>query len=278
MIGAIVYRLRAEGSARLPKFHGRLMHGLMFHLLQSYSDELASFIHDELDYKPFTVSLLQENIGQTYRLEKRGTGRQKEEAFYIKEGQSYFWRVTSLHDTLLQLLVALPQGAVLQVGDAPMRLEEVIVDGRYHTGVVDENELVAGALSVSSLQRVAFRFSSPVAFRNYDRDYPLPLPDLVFGSLADKWSQMEMPLEIDRKAVREAALGISPLEWQGFSRRVYFGHDRGTLAFTGIFAYDMRELSEDMQRIALMLAQFAEFSGTGRLTAQGFGQTKIDWR
>lgn len=277
MLGAIVYKLRAENTARLAKFHGRLMHGLMFHLLQTYSAELASFIHDELDYKPFTVSLLQENTNQQYELAKRHTGN-KAEVFSIQEGRAYFWRVTSLNDTLLQFLLTLPLGTEFKAGEAMLKLEAVIADGQYHTGVVAENDLVAEALSLPAVTRIAFRFNTPVAFRNYDRDYPLPLPDMIFGSLADKWTQLEMPLGIDRKAVREAALGISPLEWQGLSRKVYFGHDRGTLAFTGVYAYDLRNVSEDMQRIALMLAQFAEFSGVGRLTAQGFGQTQIDWR
>lgn len=277
MIGAIVYKLKAENSVKLTKFHGRLMHGLMFHLLQTYSAELASFIHDELDYKPFTVSLLQENINQQYDLVKRHTGN-KAEVFSIQEGRTYFWRVTSLNATLLQFLLTLPLGTEFKAGEAMLKLEAIIADGHYHTGVVDENELVAEALALPTVTRIAFRFNTPVSFRNYDRDYPLPLPDLIFGSLADKWTQLEMPLTIDRKAVREAALGISPLEWQGLSRKVYFGCDRGTLAFTGIYAYDLKKISEDMQRIALMLAQFAEFSGIGRLTAQGFGQTVIDWR
>lgn len=278
MIGAILYRLRAETPARLPSFHGRLMHGLMFHLLQEQSAELATFLHDELDYKPFTVSLLQESPGQAYGMEVRRGRDHRELPFCVQEGRTYYWRVTALHEGLLQLLLSLPVGTCLHVGDAALRLEEIIADGRYDTGVVDENELVAGALSVPDVQRIAFRFRSPVAFRNYDRDYPLPLPDLVFGSLADKWVQMEMPLELDRKGVREAAMAIAPLEWQGMSRKVYFGHDRGTLAFAGIFAYTLRELPDEMKRVFLMLSQFAVFSGTGRLTAQGFGQTRMEWR
>ena len=50
------------------------------------------------------------------------------------------------------------------------------------------------------------------------------------------------------------------------------------MAFAGIFAYSLHELPDDMKRLFLMLAQFAAFSGTGRLTAQGFGQTQMEWR
>lgn len=101
MIGAILYRLRADTPARLPSFHGRLMHGLMFHLLQEQSAELATFLHDELDYKPFTVSLLQESPGQAYGMEVRRGRDHRELPFYVKEGHTYFWRVTALHAGLL---------------------------------------------------------------------------------------------------------------------------------------------------------------------------------
>ena len=105
MIGAILYRLRAEAPARLPSFHGRLMHGLMFHLLQEHSAELATFLHDELDYKPFTVSLLQESAGQAYGMEVRRGRDHRELPFCVKEGHTYFWRVTALHEGLLQFLL-----------------------------------------------------------------------------------------------------------------------------------------------------------------------------
>ena len=73
-------------------------------------------------------------------------------------------------------------------------------------------------------------------------------------------------------------MAMAPLEWQGTSRRIYFGRDRGAMAFAGIFAYSLHELPDDRKRLFLMLAQFAVFSGTGRLTAQGFGQTRMEWR
>ncbi len=50
------------------------------------------------------------------------------------------------------------------------------------------------------------------------------------------------------------------------------------LAFTGSFSYDLRHLPEEMRRRFLLLARFAEFSGVGRMTSQGFGQVRAAWR
>lgn len=271
MIGSIVFRLQAHNDAQLPKFHGRLMHGLLFHLLQTYSPELATIIHDEMETKPFTVSLLFQN-------EQRKLSKRIHENFRVRWGDLYYWRVTALHSALLQALLSLPMDKSVQVGDAVFDLQEIITDGRLHTGIVDEQDLVAGALSVNRVQQLDMRFTSPVSFRYFDKDYPFPVPALVFSSLADKWTKLEMPAQIDRNLIREVANNVVPREWNGGTHKVYFAHDRGMLAFTGRFCYDLTMLTAEQQQIFLLLAQFAEFAGVGRLTAQGFGQTRMTWK
>ena len=58
MLGAIVYILQAEEDGWLPEFTGRIMHGAMFQILKEKSQELAEFIHNDMNIKPFTVSEL----------------------------------------------------------------------------------------------------------------------------------------------------------------------------------------------------------------------------
>ena len=50
------------------------------------------------------------------------------------------------------------------------------------------------------------------------------------------------------------------------------------LAFSGRFSYDVTALNEEEQHALLLLAQFANFSGVGRLTGQGFGETRAMYR
>ena len=268
MIGAVVYLLRAESSASLLAFHGRLMHGAAFSILEKCSEELSAAVHDTMNSKPFTVSLL-----------KRVTERkEKGHSFTVKKGELFWWRVTAAHEALLRAFLEVTKGMKVAVGRAQMTVEDVIADGSKESGVASETDMIAWALSQERVKSVTFRFISPVSFRNYNRDYPFPLAEFVFGSLADKWNQAGMPAAIDRAAVREAAQGVRLLEWQGESRKVYISSDRGMLAFQGTFTYELKVLPVEMQQIFLLLAQFAEFSGVGHLTAQGFGAARVNFK
>ena len=267
MIGAVVYRLRAESAARVPLFHGRWLHGLFFKIMEEYSAELSAYVHEALQIKPFTVSLLKWRQG-----EEAGGYRT------VRKGETMGWRVTALREDVLQAALHVRVGDVLQAGFLPLRVEEVKADGTHDSGVIDELELVGAALQAGRVAEIRLRFLSPVAFRRDDKDYPTPDPVFVFSSLADKWQQAAMPVEMDRAWIREAAAKALLSEWHGGSRRVYFGGDRGTLAFSGRFSYDVTALSEEEQHALLLLAQFATFAGVGRLTGQGFGETRVAYR
>ncbi|MEX5285957.1 CRISPR system precrRNA processing endoribonuclease RAMP protein Cas6 [Selenomonas sputigena] len=267
MIGAVVYELRAERGAQLPFFHGRWMHGLFFKILEAYSPSLAEDIHEKTNIKPFTVSLL-----------KRETKREYGKASDVHEGERMRWRITGMQEEVLRAAFHVREGGLLQAGTLPLRVEHVVADGTKESGILDEMELVARVLSVRHIQEIQMRFLSPVSFRRDDRDYPSPDPVFIFSSLVDKWQQLEMPVEMDKDWVRAAAAEILPGEWQGAARRVYFARDRGMLAFSGKYNFDVTRLSEEQRQVALLLAQFATFSGVGRLTGQGFGETRICYR
>lgn len=268
MIGVVVYRLRAENSARLSIFHGRLVHAAIFSLLRDWSEELSHFIHDELNSKPFTVSILSE----TNKLDRRSKD------FFVQANKEYYLRLTALNSMVLEALINQHNHKKIMVGEAFFSLEEVIADGRLQTGIASEDELIMGAEAMPAVSSINFSFKSPVSFRNYDRDYPFPLPEFIFGSLADKWLQASMPELFDRAAVKSVAQSLQLGRWRGSSRKVYFAHDRGMMAFTGDFSYSLDRLEPQWQKIFVALAQFAPFSGVGRLTAQGFGQTQIDFK
>ena len=124
MIGAVVYRLRAEDAARVPVFHGRWLHGLFFKIMEGYSAELSTYVHEALNVKPFTVSLLKQRQG-------------KDEGGYraIARGESLSWRVTALREDVLQAALHVRTGEVLQAGNLPLRVEKVKADGTEDSGV-----------------------------------------------------------------------------------------------------------------------------------------------
>ncbi len=271
MIGAITWELETMEGARLEGFAGRLLHAAFFRLLASFSPALSRAVHDDKTAKPFSLSPLLDPA-QDHACVCR------KEAFFVPKGKHFLWRVSLLHPELLQAMLAVPVGTRVQVGHVPMCITAAHADGTLESGVLEPEELIAAALEGQQVEELSLRFSSPVCFRRGTFDYPLPDPQLIFSSLADKWLQAEMPLPLDRAAIKEIAAHVYPTDWSGRTQRVYFRRNGGLSGFTGAYTFTLRELSPSDRCLLLLLAQFAVFSGTGRMTAQGFGRTQCRWK
>ena len=270
MIGAAVYRLKAEGSGHLPEIHGRFLHAAFFAALRKLSPDLSAHIHDKMNVKPFTVSCLYPE-----RAVQKG-----EAGWSVRKGTRFFWRATGLNELMVHALASLTEGTHLMVGRIPFVVEQATLNPNDHreAGVVDENDLIAQCLSVPSIREITFHFRSPVSFRADTHDFPWPLAPYVFGSLADKWTQAGLPGVFGKRDIHEEAEALLPLAWQGESRLVYLADNRGVLAFTGTFSYALNMLEEERRQAFLLLAQFSTFSGVGRLTGQGLGESRITYR
>ena len=270
MIGAVVYELTAENAERVSEAQGRLLHGALFSLLGEVDHGFASLVHDGMDVKPFSVAPLE----LPKNAPKAGTDR------LLRAGDVVYWRVAALDGAVLQAMLAVPTGTVVQVGRLRLVLRRIIADSeeRPDAGALDETELIGACLAVPEVRVIEFRFLTPVSFRVGTGDWPMPTPTLVFSSLADKWTAAELSASFERNEVRADAERVRPHAWRGETRRIFLGRDRGVTGCVGRFAYDVSALPRDVRRAFLLLAQFAVFSGVGRLTAQGFGQTRTTYR
>lgn len=270
MIGAVVFELSAENGERVSEAQGRLLHGALFTLLGEVNPGFASLLHDGTNVKPFSIAPLELPKYAT----KDGDDR------LLRRGDRVYWRIAALDSTLLETLLSVPQGSVVRVGRLQLILRRVIADSRERNdvGVLDEMDLIGACLSENSVRTVELRFLTPVAFRVDDSDYPLPVPGLVFSSLADKWTASELPASINRNEIRADAERVYPVSWKGETRRMFFGRNRGVTGFVGRFSYDLSALPIEARQVFLLLAQFAVFSGVGRLTGQGLGQTRTTYQ
>lgn len=270
MLGAIVYILQAEEDGWLPEFTGRIMLGAMFQILKEKSQELAEFIHNDMNIKPFTVS----ELNRCQDNKKSGVG------FIIKKGDRFRWRATVLHESLISILLQVPIGHRFILNNQPMVLKKIIMDGQEDvtSGLLDEQDLIAHCLSVNKLSQLKFDFISPTTFRVDEVDYPMPTPSLVFTSLARKWQELTMPLEIMLPELEESLRYVYIRSWQGNSKSVYLTPQRGINSFTGTFVYDISHLNMENRRLLLLLAQFGVFVGCGRLATQGMGRIKITYK
>lgn len=270
MIGAIVLQLKAEQGGKLPVVQGRLLHAAFFQVLRAYSEELAANTHENVRFKPFTVS----ELFPHKRVEQVGN------YISVRKGDVFFWRLTGLNENLLKAMLAVPEGYVLQAGRVPMQVNQIITDSDDFgaAGILDENQLIAACLGVNKIKSISFHFISPVSFRSFEDDYPFPLPQLIFGSVIDKWNLAEMPVAFDKNETRDVAAKILPVSWKGQTKQIYYKKDRGVTGFIGEFTFNVSMLPKEMQQLFLLLALFSQFSGVGRLTSQGMGQCSVKYQ
>lgn len=268
MLGAVVYRLRALSSDSIPVAHGHLMHGVCFQLLQDFSPLLSHSLHS-MEFKPFTASML----SMPPKL------RPKNSRWIVEEGALLRWRVTALQDEVLRAFLMVTKGFVLHVGNLALCVEEIVADAELEprTGVMHEEELINICWQTGEIKTLQMEFLSVTSFRSGNKDFIWPAPDFVFGSLADKWEAIHPNGTTFAKEIRDMAGDLSLENWSGHSQRVYIQHNRGIQGFVGTFKFGLESLSMDWRRYFLLLASFGEFSGIGRLTAQGFGQTRASW-
>ena len=248
MIGAIVYELQAENSAWLPTINGRFMHALFFKILNDFSPTLGSFVHNEFNLKPFTVSFLE----PAEKILLKG------EQWSVRRGDKFFWRVTGLNREILQTALSVPVGKKFQAGNLALCVKKIICDGdiRTDSGVVAREDFISAVKNLPPVKEICFNFLSPVSFRIDNFDAPYPRAELIFSSLADKWTQGNMPAVVDKKTIRELAKEIRLCCWSGESKKFYLTHERGVLAFRGRFSYNIEAWERDMQRVYVLLARF----------------------
>ena len=270
MLGAIVYILKAKESGWLPDFTGRVMHGVLFRQLQQYNPALAEYVHDKMEAKPFTVSVLE---GQQPHKYSRGS-------MLINKGDCFTWRVTALHDAILQAMCQLVPSMELQANKIPMTIEQVFINGQEHdrSGVLEVEQLLGACLSEESISTLTLDFLSPTTFRVDKVDYPLPLPHLVFKSLAGKWQDLGMQTELDMSVLEDILPKVGIQGWQGRTKSIYLTEKRGINTFQGIFTYNLESLELEERRLLLLLAQFGVFAGCGRMSSQGLGQLQVKYK
>ncbi len=258
MLGSIIFKLRAENSAAISSVNGRFMHAAFFNFLREFG--IDEEVHDRMNIKPFTVSFLKpfnSHIG--------------DKNWQVSRRDHFLRRVTTLNEEMLRVAASMPIDFRLRAGELILNVDD------FDVSCKPKSEFLDAAKHYPYFDTIKFDFVSPTTFRIDDCDAPYPRPELIFQSIAEKWTQLDMPATVDKKLIRELTVQVRLTTWQGRSRKVFLGNDRGTLAFSGNFCYNLERLNEETRRVFGLPAKFAEYSGVGRLTAQGFGQTRVDF-
>lgn len=263
---AIVFTLRPTAVANVATVLSRAAHAAILRLIQEFDANLAASIHDDEGRKPLTVS----NVWGL------GAGARTT----VSPERDYYLRVTLLSDDL-ERIAAEWTPSTIGVLDLDGHLWRVT--GRADAtaehpwaGRATYEQLAAPLLNRPSHLPTTWtiQFASPTTFRQRGMTMPLPLPDLVFGSICDQWNtsaDFALPDEVRRYAAE--CLAISRYDLRSVASPTSGGALQ--IGATGCCTY--RAMNHDRYWRACIdtLAAFAFYSGVGAGTTRGFGQARL---
>lgn len=265
MLLAVELEIVSKRSVSLPASLGRANHAAILDRIAVVDPALSAKIHDSDEAKPFTCSSI---LGAAVR----------QDGLWVEGGRSYRLRFTGLSDEVSRalqrsLVETMPQTWVLD--EHLFRVERVVADGSNGgwSGQTTYKALVDRYLDNPHLadRRVILELASPTAFKSDSVTVPLPLPDLVFGSLAHRWQAFGD--EPARLAMRQfAARHIVVSRFDLRSQTVDHKNQALRVGAVGRVAYAVRQ--DDYLLTANLLADFALYAGVGVQTAAGMGQCR----
>ncbi len=266
---SIILELGATDTTTIPASMGHQAHALFLDLVRQVDPTLSSRLHNEPEYRSFTVSMLS------------GVNIRNGKAF-LQMGQPYRLRVTLLDGGhLWQNLSAYFLQAnpiTLRLDKAEFSLMRVLstssADMTGWAGYADWQTLAA----TSSRKAITMRFASPSAFSMGDRRFALfPEPILLWDSLMRSWNRYAPEvLHIDKTTMRDFVThNVTVSDYNLHTTCLHFPKytQKG---FIGTCSYSIQETSNACAPQLSALAEFARYSGVGYKTTMGMGQARIE--
>lgn len=268
---SLVCHVRPERPATLPPHLGRAAHAALLRLLHEADPSLAAQLHDEDGPKPFTCTSLVGPRGRAGEVEPRGR---------------YWLRFTALNDAVAHALDAWARGGSQQVelDGVAFAVEEIARTPAQHPWAAESTyeELAArwliprppgGEAEQAVPWRIGLQFTTPTAFRSGGKQIPVPLPDLVFGSLVERWNAYA-PITLAEEARRYGAECVAISRYVLRSRAVGYKESAIKVGATGECWYSALNRDHYWLAVLNLLADFAFWSGVGAQTAIGMGQVR----
>ncbi|MGN0241169.1 MAG: CRISPR-associated endoribonuclease Cas6 [Candidatus Weimeria sp.] len=157
----------------------------------------------------------------------------------------------------------------------------VIRQGNIKTKIVsktlettDTKELMREFREDQSESNFRIKAVTPVAFRQDGAFNILPLPQLVYQSLMNRYSLLADEISMSDEDILEELASMTLIS--GYKlRTMRFPLEGNTIpGFVGSFSYYIRK-SQTMARYVRMLLRFGEYSGIGVKTGMGMGSIRL---
>ncbi len=266
----------------LPIAHaqGKILHGVFYELLQKASAVKGDEVHSVEGLKPFSTALL--------------LSERQRRAESIRAGEELKVRFTFLDDAIYPLLaryfLSTPDLSfeLVRTELTISRILSTPQSGEEWAGCTSFAELYANASD--SEKQFSFHFATPAFFKRGggpaypDLIVPLPLPDLVFGSLLRNWNQFSPSSFVEANLLKEMCshhLEMTHHRITSQLARLVFqrgdGQYRTTTfpGFVGSCSFRLVELHDrSIIKTLNMLADFAFYAGVGAKTTMGFGVSR----
>jgi len=266
----------------LPIAHaqGKILHGVFYELLQKASAVKGDEVHSVEGLKPFSTALL--------------LSERQRRAESIRAGEELKVRFTFLDDAIYPLLARY----FLSTPDLDFELVRTELTVSRILSTPQSGEEWAGCTSFAELdanasdseKQFSFHFATPAFFKRGggpaypDLIVPLPLPDLVFGSLLRNWNQFSPSSFVEANLLKEMCshhLEMTHHRITSQLARLVFqrgdGQYRTTTfpGFVGSCSFRLVELHDrSIIKTLNMLADFAFYAGVGAKTTMGFGVSR----
>jgi CRISPR-associated endoribonuclease Cas6 len=254
---SLVLQLAPEAGGVAPAAPGHQVQALFFELVRQVNPDLANDLHASVPGKPFTVAVLPSN-GRSGLLEVRVA-----------------LLATDLWQPVVQALFQQIARSALRLGSTALVLYDVPgTPGSHPWAGFDSYTALAGA--VVPTDRLKLEFVTPTAIsqgtdaRGRKKLELLPLPGVVFKSIAKRWNLLAPPAVRLEESLIEAAWKdtlVSDYRIQTRTEQMKNGPQKG---FVGQCTY---ELPPDpaQQRVLTLLADAAFYLGVGAKTTRGMG-------
>jgi len=252
-----------------PRWWGRAAHALLLDLARRADPQLAGDLHDENGRRPFSASSL---LG---RCQKNG----------LPDPHTvYALRFTALEPQLCAVLLAAAApggacapGAAVELDYLPFRVEAAYSQGEQHPWAAgaDYADLSRACLlgEQPPARQITLHFTSPVVFKSQERHVPVPMPELVFNSLLERWNAtapLAFPAEVRRYAAECLAISRYRLE----TRSIPLKNGGLRVGAVGHITYTALNYDRYWLGVLHTLSAFALFAGVGAGVSMGLGQCR----
>lgn len=264
-MAAVCLELHPAKPNRIPAWLGRASQAFLLATAKRYDPLLATKLHDTPGMKPFTASSLGGGL-------RSGTMRD------LSPAHTMHLRFTSLHPDittpLLTHFLPLWREEGITLHDQLLLVDSIATDAEHNIWAGQDSYHALYEAASDKRRIFKLRFDAPTIFKRTGGNIiPMPMPDLAFGSLMDRWNRFapfHMPEDLFTTISEQIV--IEQFEGKTEQARVGKGRRGAVPGFVGSVRYRLRKASKTHVKAINALANYAVFSSVGAKTTMGLGQ------